>query len=84
MKDGPFKSKTLGRLWNSWTLKRCDSEMSRLLSIDREFIKLESDFEHTTNELMEENKKLKEELELQKVANLQLNKTLLYAFEHRD
>ncbi len=84
MKGGPFKSKTLTRLWEGWTLKRGESDMVKLLSVDTEFIKLESNLECIVEELTNENKKLKEEMELLRIANMQLNRTLLYTFEHRD
>lgn len=43
MKIGPFKSRALSKLWNSWELKRWESERVRLLSADTEFITLESE-----------------------------------------
>lgn len=79
MKIGPFKSKALSKLWNRWELKRWESERVRLLSVDTEFIILESENDF----LKEENQRLIEEINLLKLANAQLNKTLLYTFEHR-
>ncbi len=80
MNFGPFKSRTLSKLWDRWEVKRWEPERARLLSADTEFIKLESE----NDSLKEENEKLLEENRLLKLANDQLNKTLLYAFKHRD
>ena len=80
MKAGPFKSKTLSKLWDKWELKRWESERVRLLSVDTEFILLEAENDF----LNEENRRLEGENKLLKLANMQLNKTLLYVFEHRE